>query len=178
MNILTNMIRHATGPIIILLVATISTVLGCDVMPPIQGSSRMFTAIGFTLPFAMAYAANPTVSTKLHNIQASEAAGQGFVRRLVMQTLSRSALLPDAVISTILGQHNGTIGYRRLRCNIARRLRLICEVVSPWLEPQRVLLATMAKFHHEALHRHDKTALLKRFLEAFPLRKMLIRLVS
>ncbi|KAJ1356817.1 hypothetical protein KIN20_014619 [Parelaphostrongylus tenuis] len=53
----------------------------------------------------------------------------GFVERLVTQTVfdilerqGRSALLPDAVISTILGQLNVTINYSPMSCQIAVEL--------------------------------------------------------
>ncbi|KAJ1348664.1 hypothetical protein KIN20_004016 [Parelaphostrongylus tenuis] len=59
----------------------------------------------------MVYTRNPTVSTRFSGICNSEAGAQGFVHRLVMQTVfevlerqARSALLPDAIISTILDQ--------------------------------------------------------------------------
>ncbi|KAJ1351974.1 hypothetical protein KIN20_008156 [Parelaphostrongylus tenuis] len=126
MSILAKIVRHPTGPFMISLLTTISTALGCGVMPPGQATTRTFTVTGFTLPVAMAYAGKPEVSTKVHGIAANEAGAQDFVSRLVMHTVfdvlerqGRSAFLPDAVISTILGQLNVTIAYRPLGCNMA-----------------------------------------------------------
>ncbi|KAJ1358844.1 hypothetical protein KIN20_017376 [Parelaphostrongylus tenuis] len=86
------MARLPTNPIMVSLLAAISTVLGCGVMP--AGQARV-----------------PGIAT-------SEASAKGFVQRLVMQTVfdvlehqARSALLPDAIISAILGQLTVEISY-------------------------------------------------------------------
>ncbi|KAJ1353894.1 hypothetical protein KIN20_032388 [Parelaphostrongylus tenuis] len=57
-----------------------------------------------------------------------EEAAKGFVQRLVMQTVfdvlesqARSALLPDALISSILGQLSVQINYNPLRCQLLIR---------------------------------------------------------
>ncbi|KAJ1351640.1 hypothetical protein KIN20_007737 [Parelaphostrongylus tenuis] len=108
MNIPINMARHPTETFLISLLATISISCGCGVMPAGQASTRPFTVTGLTtLPAAMA-------------------AARGFVERLVTQTVfdvlecqSRSALLPDAAISAILGQLNVTISYTPLNCQMS-----------------------------------------------------------
>ncbi|KAJ1354245.1 hypothetical protein KIN20_011119 [Parelaphostrongylus tenuis] len=132
MNNPVNMARHPTGPLIISLLATVPTVLGCGVLPPGQASTRIFTVTGFTLPVSMVYTGNPVVSAQFTRIANSEAAARGFVQRLVIQTVfdvlesqARSALLPDAVISAILDQLNVTVNYRPIDCN---------EVVNPGAE--------------------------------------------
>ncbi|KAJ1362298.1 hypothetical protein KIN20_021815 [Parelaphostrongylus tenuis] len=105
------------------LLATISIVLGCGVMPAGQGSTGNFTVSGFTLPVAMAYSSATNVLAQVPGIATSEAGARGFVERLVKQTVSdvlgsqaRSALLPDAVISTILSQLTVTVTYTPLMC--------------------------------------------------------------
>ncbi|KAJ1354293.1 hypothetical protein KIN20_011176 [Parelaphostrongylus tenuis] len=116
----------ATDLFTISLLATISTVLGCSVLPPGQGSTRIFNVTGFTLPVAMAYAGNPAVFTKVPGIAFNMAGARIFVGRLVrkavfdvLKSQGRSALLPDAVISAILGQLSVKITYRPLRCDMA-----------------------------------------------------------
>ncbi|KAJ1348175.1 hypothetical protein KIN20_003420 [Parelaphostrongylus tenuis] len=105
------------------LLATISTVLGCGVIPAGQGSNRTFTVTGFTLPVAMAYSSAADVQARIPGIAPSEMSAQAFVQRLVMQTIldvlerqARSALLPDAVITTIFGQLSVHISYKPLNC--------------------------------------------------------------
>ncbi|KAJ1373652.1 hypothetical protein KIN20_036121 [Parelaphostrongylus tenuis] len=105
----------------ILLLATLSTVLGCVVIPAGQTSTRNFTVTGFTLPVAMVYSTTPDV--RVPGIATSEAAAKGFVERLVMQTVlavlesqARSALLPDAVTSAILSQLTVRVTYTPLMC--------------------------------------------------------------
>ncbi|KAJ1359362.1 hypothetical protein KIN20_018067 [Parelaphostrongylus tenuis] len=90
---------------------TIAAVLGCGVMPAGQASNRTFTVSGFTLPVAMVFLNRIQHPGSLPWYSPNEEAARGFVERLVMQTVfdvlerqGRSALLPDAVISTILGQ--------------------------------------------------------------------------
>ncbi|KAJ1372145.1 hypothetical protein KIN20_034224 [Parelaphostrongylus tenuis] len=107
----------------ILLLATISTVFGCGVLPAGQGSTRNFTVTGFTLPVAMAYTTATAVLARVPGIASSEAGAKGFAERLVMQTVfevlesqARSALLSDAVISAILSQLTVTVNYTPLEC--------------------------------------------------------------
>ncbi|KAJ1354830.1 hypothetical protein KIN20_011886 [Parelaphostrongylus tenuis] len=103
MDVHARIASHLIGLFILLLLDTISTVLGCGVMPAGQARTRSFTVTGFTLPTAM-----------------------GFVQRLVMQTVldvlekqARNAFLPDAVISTILDQLTVNIAYEPLECKNA-----------------------------------------------------------
>ncbi|KAJ1350889.1 hypothetical protein KIN20_006801 [Parelaphostrongylus tenuis] len=104
--------------------ALVTTAFGCGVMPAGQVSTRNFTVTGFTtLPVAMVYAGKPEVSVKVSGIATSREGAQAFVERLVMQTVldvlesqGRSALLSDAVISTILSQLTVKISYEPLLC--------------------------------------------------------------
>ncbi|KAJ1370611.1 hypothetical protein KIN20_032378 [Parelaphostrongylus tenuis] len=115
--------RLSTHLVTVSLLAFFSTALGCGVMPAGQGSSRPFTLTGFTLPVAMVYSPKADVPIRVPGIAANQAAARGFVQRLVMQTVidvlerqGRSALLPDAVISAILGQLSVNITYEPLQC--------------------------------------------------------------
>ncbi|KAJ1366210.1 hypothetical protein KIN20_026810 [Parelaphostrongylus tenuis] len=88
--------------------------------PQARGPS---TSSGFTLPVAMVYTDKPEVSAQVPGIAVSSASAQGFVSRLVMQAVfhvlenqARSALIPDAVISSILGQLEIKIIYEPLLC--------------------------------------------------------------
>ncbi|KAJ1371799.1 hypothetical protein KIN20_033810 [Parelaphostrongylus tenuis] len=116
-----------TDHFMILLLATISTVFGCGVLPAGQGSTRNFTVTGFTLPVAMAYTTAPDVLAQVPGIATSEAGAKGYAERLVMQTVfdvlesqARSALLSDAVISAILSQLTVTVNYTPLECPLVR----------------------------------------------------------
>ncbi|KAJ1361647.1 hypothetical protein KIN20_020942 [Parelaphostrongylus tenuis] len=119
------MARFPLGPLTISLVATISTVFGCGVMPAGQTSTRPFTVSGFTtLPVAMVYTDMAAVSSQVAGIATSKGGAQAFVSRLVMQTVfdvlgmqARSALLPDFVISNILSQLEVKINYEPLPCH-------------------------------------------------------------
>ncbi|KAJ1347573.1 hypothetical protein KIN20_002666 [Parelaphostrongylus tenuis] len=127
-NILANMARHqtSTAPSMISLLTAFSTVLGCGVIPAGQVSTRTFTVTGLTtLPVAMVYTMKPENSARIPGIATSEAQAKGFVERLVMQTVldvlenqGRSALLPDALISTILGQLTINVTYQPMQCQI------------------------------------------------------------
>ncbi|KAJ1359696.1 hypothetical protein KIN20_018480 [Parelaphostrongylus tenuis] len=86
-------------------------------------STRAFTVTGFTLPVAMVYTEDAAIRAQLSNIASSRGAAQALVNRLVIQTVldvlesqGRSALLPDAVISSILGQLTINITYELLEC--------------------------------------------------------------
>ncbi|KAJ1362680.1 hypothetical protein KIN20_022329 [Parelaphostrongylus tenuis] len=124
MNIVTNIARPLTAPFAILLLATISAVFGCGVMPAGQARTRTFTVSGFTtLPVAMVYTDTTTVSSQVPGIATTKGGAQAFVSRLVMQTVfdvlerqARSALLPDSVISGILDQLEIKIAYEPLPC--------------------------------------------------------------
>ncbi|KAJ1365300.1 hypothetical protein KIN20_025566 [Parelaphostrongylus tenuis] len=118
-----NMARLPTHLVTVSLLAFFSTALGCGVMPAGQGSARHFTLTGFTLPVAMVYSPKADVPIRVPGIAANQAAARGFVQRLVMQTVidvlegqGRGALLPDAVISAILGQLSVNITYEPLEC--------------------------------------------------------------
>ncbi|KAJ1355886.1 hypothetical protein KIN20_013452 [Parelaphostrongylus tenuis] len=94
------------------LFATISIVLGCGVLP--AGQAQLMLA-------------------RVPGIATSEAGAKGFVERLVKQTFidvlesqSRTALLPDAVISSILSQLTVTVTYTPLMC-----LKVRLEVADP-----------------------------------------------
>ncbi|KAJ1367126.1 hypothetical protein KIN20_027981 [Parelaphostrongylus tenuis] len=122
-----NMAKFSTVSLVISLAATFSVVFGCGVLPAGQESSRPFTVTGFTtLPVAMVYSTATNVQATFPGIATSEAGAVGFVQRLVMETIfdvlerqGRSALLPDAVISAILGQLSVTISYKPLSCEMA-----------------------------------------------------------
>ncbi|KAJ1354009.1 hypothetical protein KIN20_010808 [Parelaphostrongylus tenuis] len=95
MVFLVNKAEIPTSRFMISLLATISTVFGCGVMPAGQ----------------------------VPGIATSEAGAKGFAERLVMQTVfdvlesqARSALLSDAVISAILSQLTVTVDYTPLEC--------------------------------------------------------------
>ncbi|KAJ1349625.1 hypothetical protein KIN20_005219 [Parelaphostrongylus tenuis] len=82
--------------------------------------------LGFTtLPANMVYAGKPEISIRVPGIAANSGSAQAFVERLVMQTFfdvlesqARSALLPEAVISLILGQLSVKVNYTPMQCQI------------------------------------------------------------
>ncbi|KAJ1358826.1 hypothetical protein KIN20_017354 [Parelaphostrongylus tenuis] len=89
-----------TNPIMISLLVSISTVVGCGVMPAGQASNRTFTVTGFTtLLVAMVYT-SATNAVRFSGIATTEEGAKMFVQRLVMQTRSPAR----AVISAILSQ--------------------------------------------------------------------------
>ncbi|KAJ1354815.1 hypothetical protein KIN20_011866 [Parelaphostrongylus tenuis] len=117
------MARFSIYSFVTSVLATISTVFGCGTMPAGQEKTVNFTVTGFTLPVAMVHSRNPGVLAKVPGIAPSKKEAQAFVQRLVMQTVldvlenqGRSALLPDAVIQTILDQMNVTIRYQPMSC--------------------------------------------------------------
>ncbi|KAJ1363235.1 hypothetical protein KIN20_023057 [Parelaphostrongylus tenuis] len=104
-------------------VLTITAVWGCGVMPPGQARSRSFTVTGFTLPVNMVYSTDPSTRVEAFGIAASKDAAQTLVSRLLMQTVfnvveqqGRNAVLPDEIISSILGQLSVNISYEPLEC--------------------------------------------------------------
>ncbi|KAJ1369940.1 hypothetical protein KIN20_031553 [Parelaphostrongylus tenuis] len=129
MTIFTNMAKHLTNFLMISLLVTISTLLGCGVMPAGRMSTRTFTVTSLTtLPVAMVYTDTTTVSAQTPGIASDRGGAKAFVSRLVMQTVSdvlesqgRSALLPDAIITTILAQLNVTVNYEPMLCQIVIR---------------------------------------------------------
>ncbi|KAJ1374533.1 hypothetical protein KIN20_037238 [Parelaphostrongylus tenuis] len=117
------MARLSTNLFMISLLATISAVYGCGVMPAGQTSTRTFTITGFTLPVAIVYSRDPAISAQVGGIATSKEGAEAFVLRLIMQIVldvienqGRSAFLPDAVISAILGQIEVKITYEPMEC--------------------------------------------------------------
>ncbi|KAJ1350551.1 hypothetical protein KIN20_006360 [Parelaphostrongylus tenuis] len=109
----------------VFLLATMRTAFGCGVMPAGQARTVTFTVTGFTLPVAMAYTEEPNVLARVPDIATSEAEAKASVERLVMQTVfdvlesqGRNALLPDAVIATILSQLSVKTSYKPLKCQM------------------------------------------------------------
>ncbi|KAJ1350888.1 hypothetical protein KIN20_006800 [Parelaphostrongylus tenuis] len=90
----------------------------------VAASTRMFTVKDFsTLPVSMVYAEKPEVSMRAPGIAANEVAAKAFVEHPMMRTIfdilerqGSSALLPDTVISAILGQLTVTIMYVPMQC--------------------------------------------------------------
>ncbi|KAJ1354249.1 hypothetical protein KIN20_011123 [Parelaphostrongylus tenuis] len=110
------MARLPTNPSVISLFVTISTVLGCEVMPAGQAQ-----------------------------LEVSPSLASGFVQRLVMQTVAdvlelqaRSALLPDVVITSILYQLTVKTTYEPMLCqSVAVTLK---EEVKMNMIPQRCVI--------------------------------------
>ncbi|KAJ1360278.1 hypothetical protein KIN20_019205 [Parelaphostrongylus tenuis] len=124
----------------------ISTVLGCGVMPAGQASTRTFTVTGFTLPVSMAYTDMADAFARVPGIATSRKRALAFVERLVMQTVfdvlesqARSALLPDALISAILGQLSVKITYESPSCPLVA-LDLRNDPVQLNSHPQRCIV--------------------------------------
>ncbi|KAJ1361739.1 hypothetical protein KIN20_021072 [Parelaphostrongylus tenuis] len=123
MRIPANMLKLLIDLFMISLFTTFSTVLGCGVMPAGQMSTRTFNVTGFTtLPVNMVYTSAMNAA-RVPGIATSQEGARGFVSRLVMQAVfdvlesnGRSAFLPDAVISTILGQLTLNITYDPMLC--------------------------------------------------------------
>ncbi|KAJ1359501.1 hypothetical protein KIN20_018259 [Parelaphostrongylus tenuis] len=90
----------------------ISTVFGCGVIPGDQTSTRTFSASGpSNLPVIAVYTDMNQVAALIPGIATSAGAVQALAQRFAMQTVidvleieGRRALLPDFVISNILGQ--------------------------------------------------------------------------
>ncbi|KAJ1370227.1 hypothetical protein KIN20_031916 [Parelaphostrongylus tenuis] len=119
------MARRAIGPCMISMLATVSAVFGCGVLPAGHVRIGNFTIIGFTtLPVAMARTITAEVSTQHPGLGVPSPAP--FVRRLVMRAVfrvlqdqGRRALLPDPIIFSILDQLNVTTTFEPLFCNKA-----------------------------------------------------------
>ncbi|KAJ1348014.1 hypothetical protein KIN20_003222 [Parelaphostrongylus tenuis] len=121
-----DMARVPIDSFMILVLVTITTALGCGVIPSGQASTRNFTVTGFTLPVNMVYSSDANIRVKASGIAASKEAVQTFVSRLLMQTVfdvleqqARNALLPDAIIANILGQLTVQVRYEPLECKEA-----------------------------------------------------------
>ncbi|KAJ1372038.1 hypothetical protein KIN20_034096 [Parelaphostrongylus tenuis] len=122
---------------------SITAVLGCGVMPPGQARTRNFTVTGFALPVNMVCSNDATVRAKHFSIAASSGEVQALISRLLMQTAidvleqqGRSALLPDAIISSILSQLSIQISYDPLECKGAD------------VDPTANIMPDMAKLPH------------------------------
>ncbi|KAJ1365410.1 hypothetical protein KIN20_025700 [Parelaphostrongylus tenuis] len=113
------------------LLAAISAVQGCGVIPMGQASTRTFNVTGFTLPVAMVY--SPHSMSRLRSLALhlargcsdicitscnanSELASPTIWVFDVLKSQARSALLPDAVISAILNQLEVKITYEPMNC--------------------------------------------------------------
>ncbi|KAJ1354442.1 hypothetical protein KIN20_018699 [Parelaphostrongylus tenuis] len=112
--------------LLMVLMVTPAEVLCSGVMSPGQARSMNFVVTGFTLLVNMAYSADPNIRAIVSGIAADKDSAQSLVSRLVMQTVfnvleqqGRSALLPDAIISSILGQLRVQINYKALECKEA-----------------------------------------------------------
>ncbi|KAJ1369101.1 hypothetical protein KIN20_030503 [Parelaphostrongylus tenuis] len=124
MIILANKARPSSAPFMILLLVSISTVFGCGVIPGGQTSTRTFTASGpSNLPVIAVYTNNNQILALFPGIATSKEAVQALAQRFAMQTVidvleieGRRELLPDFVISNILGQLQVNTTYEPLLC--------------------------------------------------------------
>ncbi|KAJ1367830.1 hypothetical protein KIN20_028826 [Parelaphostrongylus tenuis] len=124
MIIVSNKAGPSSAPVMISLLVSISTVFGCGVMPGGQTSTKTFTASGpSNLSVIAVYTDNNAVSTQFPGTTTSAGAVQAFAQRFAMQTVvdvleieGRRALLPDFVISHILGQLQVNTTYEPLLC--------------------------------------------------------------
>ncbi|KAJ1363368.1 hypothetical protein KIN20_023217 [Parelaphostrongylus tenuis] len=114
----------SSAPFMISLLVSISSVFACGVIPGGQTSTRTFTASGpSNLPVIAVYTNDNAAPIRIAGIATSAGAVQALAQRFAMQTVidvleieGRKALLPDFVISNILGQlHVNTI-YEPLLC--------------------------------------------------------------
>ncbi|KAJ1372730.1 hypothetical protein KIN20_034965 [Parelaphostrongylus tenuis] len=127
MIILPNKAEPSSAPFMILLLASISTVFGCGVIP--GASTRTFTASGTSnLPVIAVYTNNNALSALIPGIATGAGAVQAFAQRFAMQTVidvleieGRRALLPDFVISNILRQLQVNTTYEPLLCKDLKR---------------------------------------------------------
>ncbi|KAJ1354733.1 hypothetical protein KIN20_011743 [Parelaphostrongylus tenuis] len=99
---------------------------GCGVIPGGQTSTRTFTASGpSNLPIIAVYTDKTEISALIPGIATSKGVVQALAQRFAMQTVvdvleieGRRALLPDFVISNILGQLRVNTTYEPLRCQL------------------------------------------------------------
>ncbi|KAJ1369378.1 hypothetical protein KIN20_030819 [Parelaphostrongylus tenuis] len=68
-----------TNLFMISLLAAISAVQGCGVIPMGQANTRTFNVTGFTLPVAMVYSFAPDVQAPVPGIASNEGGAQTFV---------------------------------------------------------------------------------------------------
>ncbi|KAJ1361491.1 hypothetical protein KIN20_020754 [Parelaphostrongylus tenuis] len=125
------MAKPAVNSLMLSLLATILTVLGCGVMPAGQVSTKTFTVSGFTLPIAMAYSTAADVQAQVPGIASSDG---GFD---VLERQARSAFLPDAIISGILSQLTVKVTYVPMNC---QRIALKLSDTVKKDEPKRVVV--------------------------------------
>ncbi|KAJ1369573.1 hypothetical protein KIN20_031061 [Parelaphostrongylus tenuis] len=126
---LTNKAGPPSASFMILSLVSISTVFGCGVIPGGQTSTRTFTASGpSNLPIIAVYTDNNVISTLFPGIATSKEAVQALAQRFAMQTVvdvleieGRRALLPDFVISNILGQLQVNTTYEPLVCPMLKK---------------------------------------------------------
>ncbi|KAJ1360178.1 hypothetical protein KIN20_019092 [Parelaphostrongylus tenuis] len=85
----------------------------------VAASRRSFTVTSFTPPVAMVCRETPTISDQVQGIAANKGTAQTFADRLAMQTLSRSAFLPNDVILGILSKLTNNVTYEPLQCQKA-----------------------------------------------------------
>ncbi|KAJ1368777.1 hypothetical protein KIN20_030053 [Parelaphostrongylus tenuis] len=127
--VLTNKAGPSSAPFMISLLVSISTVFGCGVIPGGQTSTRTFSASGpSNLPIIAVYTDMNQVAALIPGIATSAGAVQALAQRFAMQIVidvleieGRRALLPDFVISNILGQLQVNITYEPLLCKIFRK---------------------------------------------------------
>ncbi|KAJ1371212.1 hypothetical protein KIN20_033120 [Parelaphostrongylus tenuis] len=127
MIILTNKAGPSSAPFMILLLVSISTVFGCGVIPGV--STRTFTVSGpSNLPVIAVYTNNNAVPALIPGIATSAGAVQALAQRFAMQTVidvleieGWRALLPDFVISNILGQLQINTTYEPLLCSMFKK---------------------------------------------------------
>ncbi|KAJ1373421.1 hypothetical protein KIN20_035813 [Parelaphostrongylus tenuis] len=92
----------------------------------VAASTRTFTASGpSNLPIIAVYTENEAISAVVPGVATSKDAVQALAQRFAMQTVvdvleieGRRALLPDFVISNILGQLQVNTTYEPLRCQL------------------------------------------------------------
>ncbi|KAJ1356749.1 hypothetical protein KIN20_014510 [Parelaphostrongylus tenuis] len=108
----------------LLLLDTISTVLGCGVMPAGQARTLSFTVTGFTLPTAMVYSANAAVAARFPGVASTQAGAQGFVQTSCNANIKKASspscnIVGNTVTSicTLLNDDQRCETTKRWRCN-------------------------------------------------------------
>ncbi|KAJ1368819.1 hypothetical protein KIN20_030151 [Parelaphostrongylus tenuis] len=122
MSIPTNIARLPTNPIMISLLVSISTVVGCGVMPAGQGNEQeiiLMRATGPSPSWALRLCLSPWFTLARRMLFGSLVLQ--LPRRVpgiidVLERQGRSALLPDAVISVILSHLVVDISYTPMNC--------------------------------------------------------------
>ncbi|KAJ1354928.1 hypothetical protein KIN20_012024 [Parelaphostrongylus tenuis] len=102
----------------------------------------------------MVYTEEPKVLTRVPSVATSEAGAKAFVERLVMQRVfdvlecqGRDALLPDAVIATILGQLNVKTSYKPLQCQMVASLEEMHRATCTATQQDKVTVASVPSDH-------------------------------